>query len=117
MMWLDQMEAPFPSGAFFLSSETVWVVANLLARLMQHSTNQLGRISTFSKSNRSNKNGIRFLLERSSDLQVERLISPAGSNPLRNVYSSFTTYEKPFVCTTSPCKSRSALCSLVQLMS
>jgi len=60
MMWLDQMEAPFPSGAFFLSI-TVWVVANLLARLVQHPTNQLCWISTFSKSNRSNKNGKPFL--------------------------------------------------------
>jgi|TARA_Y100000033_G_C2711307_1_gene93512 hypothetical protein len=42
-------------------SETVWVVANLLARLMEHPTYQLGRISTFSKSNRSNKNGKPFL--------------------------------------------------------
>ena len=60
MMCLDQMEAPFPSGAFFMSI-TVRVVANLLARLMQHSTYQLSRISTFSKSNRSNKNGKPFL--------------------------------------------------------
>ena len=60
MMCLDQMEAPVPSGAFFMS-EAVWVVANLLARLMQYSTNQLSRISTFSKSNRSNKNGKPFL--------------------------------------------------------
>jgi hypothetical protein len=42
-------------------SKTVWVVANLLARLVQHPTNQLGWISAFSKSNRSNKNGKPFL--------------------------------------------------------
>ena len=59
-MDLDKYKGPYPSGAFFLS-KSVWVVANLLARLMQHPPYQLGRVSTFSKSNHSNKNGKTFL--------------------------------------------------------